>query len=605
MPISVTHAEWVSVDTIASVDSSSGKVSALAWCDRPAGNRSNPPIVTFTSRLGLAALLLLVSLPFLVPLHTAPIPSFHAEWITVALGLLAGAALLGARRTPLPGAALLALALAGIALVQAALGRAPLPPITSLLVLNLLWAALLACTGSYLAGVFGQARLSRLLASSVLLGAVLAALAGLLHEWLRTPGWIVFSLPSGSTLGQINHLTSYLWLGLASALYLRRTAALPALPFWAAAALLVFSAVLVGQRSSFLYAAALIGIAFWQHRAAPEDGTRRNLRLALGIGLLFLALQPLVMLLPGSTGQDAKPPPATRAVQSIGGPSLRLQLWELGIAGIATAPLLGHGVGSHPGLSLALADKLTPGDSPGPAEHAHNLFIDLGVELGLPAALLVLLGVVLWLRRLPQRCAPAEAAWAAAMLGIPCLHSMIEYPLWYTYFLGLLAVMAGTYGARREVGQRLAPVVLTLGLLLWGGWTLVEIRQDYAKLETSLALGRQPWSMPLARTTLLSISSQSLLAPWVDTTACVSLDPLQVGVSDGLTVCRIAMNFAPCVICAVHTTLLTWRAGDPATARELLRRLRRAQRSPGNIDALLAPFAARDAGLNELIKSRP
>jgi hypothetical protein len=553
-----------------------------------------------TSRFGLAAVALLAVVPFLWPSHVLPIPSFHEEWLAALLGLAASVALIGARRLPLPGAALLALALGGMALSQMAFGRAPVPELATLFALYLFWAALLACVGSHLADVFGRARLTRVLASAILAGALLCALAGLFQPWLQQTGWPGFPSKMGGPLGQANHFTSYLWLGLASALYLRTTAVLSGRAFWTAALLLTLSAVLAGQRSSFLYAVALIGIAVVEARmeGAPP-GVRR---LAMGIGLLFIFLQPISLLLPPMEGGEARPPPATRFLQHADRPSVRLQLWRVGAGGILAAPLLGNGIGSYPGLALTYADTIPPEENPGPSEHAHNLLIDLAAELGLPAALLVLLAGGAWLWRLPRRAAPAEAAWAAASIVILALHSMIEYPLWHTYFLGLLAVVAGAFGADRGVGRRLLPTALVLGLLLWGGLTLLELRRDYGQLEMAHALGKHPAAMPQAGAALLRISPTSLLAPWVSTTACVSLDPLRVPLADGLAVCRIGVAFAPTIESGVNMAVLLWRDGDTRGASDLLRRFRLAssQYRPHGLDALLAPLEAREARLRTL-----
>jgi hypothetical protein len=371
-----------------------------------------PPIhaPTAISRIGLVAIALLVSLPFLIAEHTSPIPSFHAELIAAALGLVASLALAGAHRMPVPGAALLALTLAAVALVQAALGRAPVPQLTTLLGLYLLWAALLACTGRHLAESCGQARLARVLATALLAGSVLAALASLLQPWLAGVGWSGFAPRAGGPTGQANHLSSYLWLGLASALYLRSTDALSKPLFWSVAILLTLTAVMVGQRSSFIYALGLICISVWQGRRVSEGPLAEGRSRALGVGLLFLVLQPLPLVLPSVYESGAQPPPALRAMQQIGGPSIRLQLLSGGFEGIKAEPWLGNGIGSFPGLALAHSDAIPPDDNPGPAEHAHNLLVDLGVELGLPAALLVLLGSGIWLWRLPLRIAPAELA---------------------------------------------------------------------------------------------------------------------------------------------------------------------------------------------------
>lgn len=545
---------------------------------------------------GLACLALLAGVPFLLPFHTTPIPSFHAEWLAAALGLAASLALVGTR-LPLPGAAALALAIAAIALGQQFVGRAAVPQLSSLFALYLVWAALLSCTGARLAGVFGQTRLVAMLATAVLAGSLLAATLGMAQPWLAPLGWPGYALAAGGPLGQANHLSVYLWLGLASALYLRTTARLSAGGFWSAATVLTLAAVLVGQRSSFLYALALIAVATWQRRQFSDRRSPAPRRLALGVGLSFVLLQPLAMLLP-TPGFGAASPPALRAMQQVEGASVRLQLLRLGAHGVAAAPLTGNGIGSYPGLALAHADDIAPADNPGPAEHAHNLLVDLGVELGLPAALLVLLAALYWLRRLPQGAAGAEAVWAAAVVGILGLHSMIEYPLWHTYFLGLVAVVAGAFGAERGFGTKLTGTALVLGLAAWGSLTLAGLQRDYARLETALALGN---NMPAASALLLGVPQSSLLVPWVQTTACVSLDPLGVPVADGLAVCHAAVAFAPGPSVGTNAAVLLWRTGKIAEARDLLRRMACAyQYNPTSLDALLVPLVRREAMLAEL-----
>lgn len=547
----------------------------------------------------LAAALLMATLPFLWPVHTTPIASFHAEWLAALFGLLTSLCLLGAPRLPLPGATLLSLALAAIALLQLALGRAPVPQLSTLFVWYLLWAALLASAGRHLAGVFGVGRLSRVLAAAILAGSCLAALASLLQPWLLETGWTGLPAKGGGSLAQPNHLVGYLWLGVASAMYLRGVTAMAPPLFWAATVLLIFTAVLTGQRSSFMYVLALAGVAAWQ---AKSDGDKAPLLLVLKAALLFVLLQPLVAQLPG-VGGSAISAPSVRFVRDLGGPSIRVQLARLGMLGIGDAPLLGNGIGSYPGLALVHAGDVAPADNPGPAEHAHNLLIDLGAELGLPAALLVLLWSGAWLRSLPKRGGGRDAAWAAGVFAIIGLHSMVEYPLWHSYFLGLLAMIAGAFGGSREIGRRLAPVALCLGLVIWGALNLAQLRRDYRQIELALSLGASPATMPRAGDELLQVPQTSPLMPWVNAIACTSLDPLEVAMADGLAVCREATAFAPGIETMANFAVLEWRAGNAAAARERIDRIRRAsQYDPKGLDGLLVRLESREPGLAAVTK---
>jgi hypothetical protein len=74
-------------------------------------------------------------------------------------------------------------------------------------------------------------------------------------------------------------------------------------------------------------------------------------------------------------------------------------------------------------------------------DHTHNLPLQLAVELGIPCALLVL-GLVAWALAQVLRnglSGPEDhrstARCALVMVSMMAVHSMLEYPLWYAYFL--------------------------------------------------------------------------------------------------------------------------------------------------------------------------
>jgi hypothetical protein len=98
-------------------------------------------------------------------------------------------------------------------------------------------------------------------------------------------------------------------------------------------------------------------------------------------------------------------------------------------------------------------------------DNAHNLPLQLAVELGLPVALVLcaLLGWMLWrIARLawrnPQDPARLPLAASAVMVLLMALHSQLEYPLWYAYFLLPTVFLAGLSLAHDDrPGSRQAP----------------------------------------------------------------------------------------------------------------------------------------------------
>jgi O-antigen ligase len=148
----------------------------------------------------------------------------------------------------------------------------------------------------------------------------------------------------------------------------------------------------------------------------------------------------------------------------------RFRIWADALHLIAQHPWTGVGWGN-----FNFAWSLTPFPQRHTAffDHTHNLPLQLAVELGLPLALVVcaLLLWALWQgarRALAARgAASAMGRCALMMVVLIGLHSLLEYPLWYAYFLlptafawGLalgLPVRAGAPGGPVGLGQVLAP----------------------------------------------------------------------------------------------------------------------------------------------------
>ncbi|HEX4233922.1 MAG TPA: Wzy polymerase domain-containing protein, partial [Caldimonas sp.] len=75
---------------------------------------------------------------------------------------------------------------------------------------------------------------------------------------------------------------------------------------------------------------------------------------------------------------------------------------------------------------------------------AHNVFVQLAAECGIPLALAAALALVVWLAR-AWRAAPRQPeAIAVVAMALPILiHANLEHPLGYLYFLGLLGLLIG------------------------------------------------------------------------------------------------------------------------------------------------------------------
>jgi hypothetical protein len=175
------------------------------------------------------------------------------------------------------------------------------------------------------------------------------------------------------------------------------------------------------------------------------------------------------------------------------GCSSRLVAWSNVLHLIGQKPLAGWGWGE-----LDYAHYMTLYEGARFCEildNAHNLPLHLAVELGVPAALLIL-GTVLvggWRQR-PWREEDPQRRLAWAVLGLILLHSLLEYPLWYGPFQIAFGVCLGWLVAAPVQGAasvsplpRAAFAALVLGGLGYAAWDYARVSQIYRQPEERIA----------------------------------------------------------------------------------------------------------------------
>jgi O-antigen ligase len=287
--------------------------------------------------------------------------------------------------------------------------------------------------------------------------------------------WVASSGLSGRAVGNLrqpNHLSTLLLLACAAIVWLAsaRRGEPRRERLWAATlALMIWGVVLTGSRTGGI---GVLMLAAWGllDRNAP-----RSLRWTLlASPLIYLAWWGLMQWWAQEGGQNFG-----RAVDGGGDiSSSRFGIWANTLALIRMHPWTGVGFGE-----FNLAWTLTPFPSRPVAffDHTHNIVLQFIVELGIPLALLVL-GLLAWAlwglveraRRGGAGC-PATHRAALFMVLLAGVHSMLEYPLWYSYFL-LPVVFAWGLAlapAAQAAGSRVPAAPRRLSWLAVGGALLV------------------------------------------------------------------------------------------------------------------------------------
>jgi O-antigen ligase len=553
------------------------------------------------AHISLAFAGLMWVLPFLYYYHAYPITTFYQEWGAFVLGLCAMPMLVTQRywqQPEIPRIVLLPMGLMLLVLVQFAFGKIGYFNQALLITLYLLWAALLIMLGHRLREEFGLPALATALAVSLLLGAELSALIGVLqHYHWHTFLDAVVVVKTGSAvygnMAQPNHFADYITLGLISLGLLRIhwkirewQVALLAVP-------LLFVLALSGSRSSWLYLLCMVGMAFlWQRR---DKSCLPLLYYCLLLVLGFVLMNGVVQISWFAAGTST----AQRLLEGGTGNSIRLYLWRETWLILTQFPLLGAGFGQFAWQHFQLGPVLRNTNITGLYNNAHNLVLQIAAEMGLAGLLILLSVLALWFWQADdstrasarsgsrnfasQRFSHPEGVartaqrtiyhwWGYGLLAVLAIHGLLEYPLWYAYFLGVAALTLGifdntTYRLElRGVGRLSVAAILLLGVM-----SLQQMLHGYRNMEGVLTM--RPASAAdsgysnRVREGLVAIYGQSLLQPY---TELFMSSMIEVGIdhlADRRTLNENVMHFVPISPVVYREALLLALSGEQAAAQ--------------------------------------
>lgn len=246
--------------------------------------------------------------------------------------------------------------------------------------------------------------------------------------------WIAgTSLPgrASGNLRQPNHLSTLVLWSLVALVWLQMSRRLGTATVSAVAALLVLAIVLSASRTG-LVGILVLGLWGLVDRSLP----RRSRLLLLAMPLVYAV--SWFLMARWSAAAELPFGGATRFSAEGDISSSRFAIWSDTLALIARHPWFGVGYGE-----FNRAWSLTPFPHRPLAffDHTHNLPLQFAVELGLPlaAVMLVLLGLALWRafaaagRRQGDEALALRSCFVLVLLM--AVHSLLEYPLWYAYFL--------------------------------------------------------------------------------------------------------------------------------------------------------------------------
>ena len=316
-----------------------------------------------------------------------------------------------------------------------------------------------------------------------------------LGGWLHVPAYLGDAV---GNLRQRNQLATLTSLGAVAVLWLQAQGLPGRQALWMLTLLAAGNAA-TGSRTGLLQWLLVPALQLlWQ----GASRTRRSawswplLLWALGVYLLASLALPHALAAWKGTGVDN----AMARMGALGGCGSRSVLWANVLHLIGQKPWSGwgwnelkyaHYMADYPGTRFC--DILG---------NAHNLPLQLAFAFGIPAAVAALgTLLVLALRARPWRLTHEGSSLGWGVLAMVGLHSLLEYPLWYSPFqlATLLGVLVLWPSAGRLLVLRQGAVawlaLAGLCLLIWIGYDYQRMRQIYLPAAQRSGFWRdEPWT---------------------------------------------------------------------------------------------------------------
>ena len=207
------------------------------------------------------------------------------------------------------------------------------------------------------------------------------------------------------------------------------------------------------------------------------------------------------------------------------------------------------------------------------ADNAHNLPLQTMAEFGIAGVVVLCAGLVSLLLGLRCQQPSAHLWWLCAVLAILSIDSMLEYPLWCAYFLGIAAISFGVSDTVVvTVGDRSRGRLVLVPMLLLGCMAAANVYQDCRTLQSLQRMHRQPsgaaaQSVESTAAVLLELQQHSLFAPFVELalSRLMVLDREQI--DDKLVFNGLVMRFAPSADVVYRQAILYALKGEQEAAQ--------------------------------------
>lgn len=275
-----------------------------------------------------------------------------------------------------------------------------------------------------------------------------------------------------ANLAQPNLLADLFLMATVAVSWLRVQGRLPAWLALVMAGLFLLGAALTGSRAAWINVLVMSGMVLYGNMRLKGLPTPRTVAMLCLVFFIVVFVGPSIQqsLIPLGGGE-----------YTLDSSHARLTAWNMMFHAVWERPWAGYGLGQIVQVNFVFENNF--GMERALYNQSHNIALDLILWLGIPLGVLALLALcrLLWV---VVRVMPTLHHWhVTSIVLIAVAHSLVEFPLQYTFFLFPVALLLGTlYGSSILVQHRISAVWSRCS---WGVALVIAVSlvHDYALVE--------------------------------------------------------------------------------------------------------------------------
>lgn len=388
-----------------------------------------------------------IAFAWILPNHTFPWLSFQTEaWISFCwLAVAVWVHLKGSYDTQWKAATLFILAISVIPLLQLQFGLIRVTGVAWINFAYLLGFYIAVRTGELIEGNQPGEGVALVYESS-LIGALLSFVLQIYQKLnLDYMGYWIMAAKgrTHANIAQPNHLATLLMLGILGVAWKHYRKEISDRVAIILAVALIAGLALTDSRAGVLNIIVCTGFILMFRRQLPDINYSKALwGLFTWFFVVFIGNHFLSVMLSGKQDLNAEHNLVISSADS------RLFAWKFMSTGLMDSPLWGYGWG--PLFKIQIAQVASQAGKAEFFSDAHNLILDLMLWNGIPVGLLIAGFLFLWFLRAVLKISDFERLLYVLPVLVLLIHSLVEFPLNYTYFLLPFGILIGSTEFRHK-----------------------------------------------------------------------------------------------------------------------------------------------------------